>query len=161
MTWFASHPALRVPKTSLIDVYYLDHHMPRVDTVQMCTRLHWVNWVKHFWHTCFANFDADIRGRVSNSIARGKNIRGEFPFPHSHTMPKMCNIWTQHPWQLPVGPVQLGDYTNFKTTWNGAMRSMLGVPHKLLPLFLTHATATCYLKHTLKVIPIKSIRYLV
>ena len=49
----------------------------------------------------------------------------------------------------------------FKTTWNGVMRSVLGVPHKLHPRFLTHPAGTCHLKHTLKVILIKFICSLV
>ena len=136
--------------------------MPCVDTVQMCTKLQWIIG----WSTLGINLTVlltsmlivEAEGVILLHVetASSVNLHLHISIPCPKCVIYELSMHCSCMWDL-----YSQEKKSFKTAWNGAMRSVLGVPHKLHPRFLTHPAGICHLKHTLKVILIKCICSLV
>ena len=126
-------------------------------------RLIWCKSVKHLGHhlTCCLSCDKDINVKKGQFIACVNNILTEFSFAHHNVKINLLNIYGTSFYGCQLWDLYGNAAKHLYTTWNVALRRLIGLPYKTHRRFLDHISNNNHIHVSLKLRFIKFIISLV
>jgi hypothetical protein len=123
-------------------------------------RLSWCKAVKHLGHylTCCLTCDKDVHVKKGQFIACVNNILTEFSFAHHDVKLNLLNIYGTSFYGCQLWDLYGNATQRLYTTWNIALRRLIGLPYRTHRRFLDHI---CNINHIHVSLKLRFVKFIV